>query len=300
MRSTRILAPIDLSRPAEDDIRYALHIARAFRADLHLLYVSDTAGPSARAQSWPVDALRSRETEVDVYCDVRMGPVAFTIARRAEELDADLVLLRSRRYGSWTRFFRSSVTEEVMRLSRRPVCVTPATDITDLPIPRHRILCLVGLDGKESMLIRYARDLAKDQGAELVLAHIVPEPGAALLFHAVDGGLRPLSKERAERQLLNLALGMPVPVKTFLGMGDVAAGVRRAVREYPADLVVAARSHSGATAVYDSELEGLARAADCPLLTIPVDSRVATRVPDGIHRRTYASKHQMDEVAVGA
>lgn len=299
MRSKQILAPINLSKPAEDDIRYALHIARAFRADLHLLHVGDSSS-AGLAQSWPVDALRYGETEVEVHCAVRKGEVAFTIARHAEELDADLVFLRSRRYGSWKRFFRSSVTEEVMRLSRRPVGVAPATSITDLPIPGDRIVCLVGLDGKEAMLVRYATDLASARGAELVLAHIVPESSEALLFHAADGGLRPLSKERAGRQLLNLTRGLPVPVKMSLWVGDVAEGVRRTVREHSADLVLAARSHSGVAAVYGNELDWLAGTAGCPLVTVPVDNRLGAPLMDGIHRRVHAPDHQMDEVAVSA
>lgn len=298
MRSKRILAPINLSQPAEDDIRYALHIARAFRADLHLLYVGDSGSP-AITQDWPVNALRFRETEVEVHSAVRKGPVAFTIARHAEELDADLVFLRSRWYGSWKRFFRTSVTEEVMRLSRRPVCVTPAASITDLPVPGPRILCLVGLDGKEAMLVRYAKDLAMARGAELVLAHVVPETSEALLFHAADGGLRPLSKERAARQLMNLARGRQVPVRTSLWIGDVAAGVRRAVREHSADLVLAARSHSGVMAVYGNDLDWLAGTVGCPLVTVPVDNRLGAPLMDRIHSRMHAPEHQLDQVAVG-
>ncbi|MBL8213330.1 MAG: universal stress protein [Bryobacterales bacterium] len=299
MRSKRILAPINLAKPAEDDIRYALHIARAFRADLHLLYVGHSSSPGL-TQGWPVDALRYGETEVEVHCAVRTGPVAFTIARHAEELDADLVFLRSRRYGSWKRFFRSSVTDELMGLSRRPVGVAPAISITDLPIPGDRLVCLVGLDGKEAMLVRYATDLAIARGAELVLTHIVPESSEALLFHAADGGLRPLSKERAGKQLLNLTRGLPVPVKMSLWVGDVAAGVRRTVREHSADLVLAARSHSGVTAVYGNDLDWLAGTVGCPLVTVPVDNHLGAPLMDGIHRRVHAPDHQMDEVAVGA
>ena len=70
---------------------------------------------------------------------------AATIAEYADSIAANFILMVSRRYGRWNRFWRTSVTEEVMALSRRPVFLT-STAVTDgsFGFRNRRILCVAG------------------------------------------------------------------------------------------------------------------------------------------------------------
>lgn len=296
----KILAAVDLSRPVEGDVRYALSMATQFRADLHLLYVRDFRSPHQTAPVWPADALYCEDSRVDVHRAVLHGPVAETITEHAEALDVDLVFTPSRRCGSWKRFWRKSVTEEVMRLSHRPMCVTPSHNIDKAFRSRnHRIMCLVGLDGRETMLIRHAGEIAASMGAELVLLHVVPEPSEALLYHAIHGSSRPLSKERAAGELADVARRLRVPVTTSLMVGDAKMCVRLTARKHPVDLVLAARSRADRPAVYGAEVERLLGRLHCPLVTVPVDIRASQQRPEAIHSPAHVRDYQMDRIATG-
>lgn len=57
----------------------------------------------------------------------RDGGVARRIARAAQEWDADLLVLGSRRVGDWEAVLVASTSHQVVHLSTRPVLVAPRT-----------------------------------------------------------------------------------------------------------------------------------------------------------------------------
>ncbi len=295
----KILAPIDLSRPAEENVEYALGIASVLGASLHLLYVTDSRGSGDVAQSWPQQALSGNGLKSPVHRALLQGPVAATIAEYADRIDASVVLLTSRRYGRWSRFWRKSVTNDVMRLSRRPVCITNNEIDTEFRIRNRRLLCVVGLDNRESALIQHAADIAARADAELVLLHVVPEPSEALLYHGIDGGSRPLSRERAVRDLADIARGLPVPSITSVISGDPHKCVGLSAREHSVNLVLVARGRLGLQATYDNDLPGIFKSLHCPVLTIPTDQRATVRVINE-HQLRLPSVQSLVSTAVSA
>jgi nucleotide-binding universal stress UspA family protein len=268
----KILAPIDLSRPAEEDVKHAVGVATVLGAGLHLLYVTDSECSGDVPQTWPPDSLSGKALEIPVSRVVLQGPVAATIAEYADSIDATLILMTSRRYGRWSRFWRKSVTDEVMRLSRRRVCITNNGIDTESRSRNYRILCVMGLDNRETALVQHAEDIAARAGAELVLLHVVPEPSEALLYHAVDGGSRPLSRKRAAGDLADIARSLRRPSITSVISGDADKCVGLAAQEHSADLVLLARGRPGLQATYENDLPGISRHLHCPLLTMPVDT----------------------------
>jgi nucleotide-binding universal stress UspA family protein len=290
-----ILAPIDLSRGTEGDVRYALQVASALGADLHLLYVAEEGSPEAATRNWPTHELDGLHMEVGVSFAVLDGRVATNIAQYADSVDANLVLMSSRRYGRWSRLWRPSVTEEVMRLTRRPVFVSSPNDIDGrFHIGHRRILCLVGLDSRETALIEHAQELADRTASELVLLHVVPEASEALLYHAVEGGARPLSRERAIGELAALMKKLRVGATTSVMIGDPGKCARLAAREHSVDIVLASRARSGLQAAYGNYLSGILSKLDCPLVTIPVDFR--TTRSRTTTRRTSKSRRRLQPV----
>jgi nucleotide-binding universal stress UspA family protein len=116
-----ILAPIASSHRSEECIQHAASVATAFGADLHLLRVIDPRDSIERGQpEW----CSSAEQNCQIVRAAMESSPAATIAAHAESMDADLVVMTSSVYGKWSRLWRRSVTEQVMRLSRRRVCVT--------------------------------------------------------------------------------------------------------------------------------------------------------------------------------
>src|SRR4051812_30782541 len=87
-----ILAPIDLSRPYEEIVLYALSVAAGVRADVHLLYVVDEDASQTVALNWPSNTPDHAHTEIDVHRVVLHGNTATTIAEYADSIDANLIL----------------------------------------------------------------------------------------------------------------------------------------------------------------------------------------------------------------
>jgi nucleotide-binding universal stress UspA family protein len=264
--------PVDLSRPVETDVEYASSVATAIGADLHLLYVSDGRLPrSLPQQYWPCN----------FQVTVLEGGVIPGIAKHADAIDAHFMLMVSRRYGRWSRLWRRSVTEQVMRQSRRPVCITSAAAACeDFRFRHHRIACVVGLDGRETGLLRHAEELAVRGGAELVLLHVVPEPSEALLYHGLYADPRPLSRELAARDLSAVAQTLRVPAETAVLTGNSAQCIAREASRYSVDLVVMARARRGVDSSCTSDPEYVAGKLDCPLITVPVDGRASVQAID--------------------
>jgi nucleotide-binding universal stress UspA family protein len=242
-------------------------------ATLHLVYVTNGESCGSAAQRWPLSVLPGGESEIEVSLAVLQGPIAARIAEYADSVDADLLVMASRTYASWTGFWKKSVTKEVMRLSHRPVCISSRTETDrDFRFRNYRILCVVGLDGKETALVRRAEEIAAKACAGLVLLHVVPEPTEALLYHAADSSCRPLSRERATEDLADLASSLRLPSTTSVMVGDPDKCVALAAREHSVDLVLSARGRAGLQSTYGIDLAGVLRRLHCPLLTIPVDA----------------------------
>jgi nucleotide-binding universal stress UspA family protein len=245
-------------------------VAAALSADLDLLYVQPAECVVAGQTDWPMSVWRGLERGVRIQPCVRQGRAAAAIAEHADGVDADLVLITSRRYGSWRRFWRKSITDEVMKLSARAVCVTAEINAdSDYRFRSRRILCVVGLDGQDNELIREAQDLATRTVSELVLLHVVPEASEALLPYAIERSTRPLSTPRAEREVRDLASRLAAPATTSVMVGDPGRCIAVAARNHNADLVLVSR-HGGSLTAYGDHLETVLPRLHCPLLTVPV------------------------------
>ena len=144
----------------------------------------------------------------------------------------------------------------------------------------------MGLENRETALIQHAEDTATRADAELVLLHVVPEPSEALLYYAIDGGSRPLSRERAARDLAEIVRGLTLPSITAVMFGDPRKCVGLAAREHSVDLVFVARGRPGLQATYENDLPGIFRSLHCPLLTIPVDKRATVQAINERQLRT--------------
>src|SRR3712207_2520486 len=92
-----ILAPIDLSNDAEIAVEHAINAANAFTAELVLLYVVEPCwSRTAPRPGWPPNARAASHSDVERV--VLPGRPATTIARYAEFINADLLLMTTRRH----------------------------------------------------------------------------------------------------------------------------------------------------------------------------------------------------------
>lgn len=129
-----VLVATDGSDAANRAVDHACDIAATFDADLHAVYVVDTKryGRSVLTNSGGVlEDLEERGREVladvaarsavEVTGEVRRGRPSDEIGARADEIDADLVVIGNRGLGAGPAGRIGSVAERVVRTAERPV-----------------------------------------------------------------------------------------------------------------------------------------------------------------------------------
>ena len=267
----KILAPIDLSIKPDGPIEHAINIALAMGAELTLLYVVDQRGNSRRARlSWPLNALKDVLTDCAVHrLILPAGNPAETIARYAEFINADLLAMTSENYGRPSRFWKHSVTRDVMRCTKRPVCVTDLRSAdAEYRFRCRKILCTLSLDGTDDQLLLHAQALAQRSASDLILLGVVPENDEGILLETILGFDRPLSASVAVERIRVLGEGISVPYETSVMIGSPYSCIRIAAREHSADVVMAARPSQGLTESNYLDMRSILRKLPCPLISV--------------------------------
>jgi len=135
-----------------------------------------------------------------------------------------------------------------------------------------RICCAVDFSDPSRLALYQAADLAKRDGAELMLVHVyeVPQPAVDVLLPAVD--LTGPAAAEAEQKLIGwvaeAARLRGAPVKTRILAGHPALEVARAASEAGCDLVVVGtHGRTGVKRlVLGSVAERIVREAHCDVL----------------------------------
>ena len=165
-RIKNILYATDLSKNSAYAFRYAVNSAQKHDAKIHILHVIETLPASTEGlltQYIGEDKLRKMRKETEGHLlerikerlrqfaekelkrdpktlrkvasiDVVSGNPAAQILRKAEELDADVVIMGTHGKGVISHAFLGSVSEQVLHRIRKPVFIIPLpegeTDIT--------------------------------------------------------------------------------------------------------------------------------------------------------------------------
>ena len=139
----RILLSTDGTVASTEAERHAIELAAEHDADLHVLYVVDenvynaysgdeyvdeAEGPEHGLEEHGEEAIadvrdRAREAGVDVVEAIRHGQPSSVIDEYADEVDADLLVLGTKRRPDEYRTLLGSVTDRVLRLTTRPSIV---------------------------------------------------------------------------------------------------------------------------------------------------------------------------------
>lgn len=143
MKLEKILVPTDFSENADHALRYALELAKAADAELHLLHVpvvptyllmdlSYSPGPEVvtRIHGEAQDALDKRVAEIEAsgvqYVEaLREGTVHEVIQDYATEQDIELIVLGTHGRTGVAKLLYGSVTERVAKTAKAPILVVP-------------------------------------------------------------------------------------------------------------------------------------------------------------------------------
>jgi nucleotide-binding universal stress UspA family protein len=190
----RILCPVAQSHETDDGLRYAIALARAYRARLFVLTCSDE---SPTIDNATVDAMRAgikkavehslvlfSGTADSAHLDWELIVVegvrpAESITREAEERNADLIVMSSRRR-PYAAALLGSTTEAVCRTAPCPVLVTrleggrhPASAIRDIDF--KKLLVASDFSSDSELALSYGLSLAQEYQSALHLLHVMTD-----------------------------------------------------------------------------------------------------------------------------
>jgi nucleotide-binding universal stress UspA family protein len=187
----RIMVALDGSRLAEQTLPFASALARAFDAEIILLRVVEmpTVAPSRAIDSfdWRVQRTaaiaylrkvkrRLREEGIEVDLDVTDGRACEEILELADAREVDLLVLGSHGVGGLTEFRMASTAHKVAYASDVSVLMVPVRESVTAEPPFQSVLVPVDCTCHSDWAIALAAKLARAEGVDLVVLHVVRTP----------------------------------------------------------------------------------------------------------------------------
>jgi nucleotide-binding universal stress UspA family protein len=281
MRIENVLIPIDFSPISRMALKYAVVLARTFRARLTLLHVVERT--AALALAFPdetaqmerehheqsermLTAMITTENQraLDVKTLVKSGNVEQQVSATIREEDTDLVIMGTHGRGFVGHYLIGSVTHKVLRNVDIPtVTVGHATR----PPALNRILFPTDLSDISQHVLLWAVDLAQTTHAKLVAVHAVDV--------GVEGGAEAavyLGEERVEEARAKLnqwrseASTSQTDLETVVSEGPPADVILKTAEDKSADFILITKG-----TLLGSVAEYVIRNAHVPVLTIPLE-----------------------------
>ena len=302
-----ILCPIDLSADSSGALRYAVALARSYRAKLFVLHCSapptDGAVASRSKLEGIIESLTREYTGWAALPPLDWEPVIVSgepdveIAREAAERRADLIVMLSRRR-SYPAALLGSVAESVCRMAPCPTLVTHANERewagrTSNSLDLRRVLVAYDFSSDSEVALSYGQSFAEQYGAELHVLHVVPSRSKEI---APEISLLPLTAETAFSRAIG-ALKTAVtkidvggwPVRHEVREGQPYREVLAYAEDHDIELICMGASGTGfgMRALFGSNADRVLRQAPCPILIArPLRPAVATPVNAPILRES--------------
>lgn len=290
---SKIMVPTDGSGFDREAIRVALRLAELSEAKIRLVRVLSQGsyfGMAAAAEGTSVAAevVRSERdralselyalaaecralTHADIGVDLHAGPVADVLEGYAKRHEFDLIVMSSHGRSGIARLSLGSVTDSLIRHTSVPVLVVkPPPSYLNPRVTASFRRILVPLDGSrlaEQVLPR-AIALAKLEGAEITLLHVLPSQAFARRTTDATPSWSDKTISRAEQYLFSVAervRARDIPTLTDIVISD---DIPNAISDY------AARQHASLIAIATHGRGGVARmlrgsVADALMLLAP-------------------------------
>ena len=185
-----ILVPLDGSALAACALPFAAALAQVFSARVTLLRVLTAPSGHVDPVAWELLRAEAHAHLADLEHRLAASGLASSVAvlegRPAERIlhfahehDVDLIVLSTHGEGGLTAWLLSSTAEKILARTHSSVLVVPAyaaegADATERRF--RRILLPLDCSPRAESVLPIAAALARAHDAELILAHVVPEP----------------------------------------------------------------------------------------------------------------------------
>lgn len=285
LKIDRILCPTDLTRESDEGLRYALALARAYKAKLILLYCRrpgslvdwSTSANAARlfhqALFNHLDAAELAALEWEPVI-AEADEVGRTIIDEASKRKADLVVMRSRRRPHAAALL-GSTAETVSRHAPCPVLVLHEGErewvgFTAGEIDLKRILVTHDFSAGSESALNYGLMLAEENRAELHLLHVLEreeDPPEFALAHENIESLCNKAAYQLQDAISKEALRWCGAINA-VRWGDVPTEILTYAENHKIDLICIGARGAGfnLNELFGSATEHVLRRANCPVL----------------------------------
>ena len=191
-----ILVPLDGSALAECVLPLVTALAKAFSAQITLLRILEAArgpGPAPRvdALDWEITRAEAHTylstlaaqiqnvTQRPPAIEILQGKAAEQILHAANAQHADLIALSTHGESGLSDWHVSGTAQKVISGAQHSVLIVPAHQYADqrnIEMEIHKILVPLDCSQRAECILPTVSELARLYDAELILAHIVPEP----------------------------------------------------------------------------------------------------------------------------
>jgi nucleotide-binding universal stress UspA family protein len=280
----RIVCPVDFAADSDEALRYAIALAKDYRAKLFILHCahrSKLAGFSKRvAIKETIESFIYKHAHFTGTSDFSWsivlveGDPAEAITVKAAELSADLIVMRSRRRPNAV--LLGSTAEAVSRMAPCPVFVSHAQEQDwvgrSIEVHLQRVLVAYDFSGDSELALTYGLSFAQEYQTELHLLHVLPErkkhEAPELSFLTIN------SDKNFEQAVSRLGSVMPMEtlarceVKQILREGLPYREILNYAEEQHIDLICMGASGTdyGMRTLFGSNADRVLRQAPCPTL----------------------------------
>jgi nucleotide-binding universal stress UspA family protein len=290
MMIKNILCAIDRSPSSLQAFGYAIALAKWQSARLNLLEVIEQAPspgvnraptrdgvPAETRKALERDLRRvltaRRASDVKVKISMRKGNVVQEILAQGRASRSDLIVVGTHGRGGVQRLVLGSVAEKVLRLATCPVLtVRRGVRLARRSrSPFETILCPTDFSAAGNTAVAYAKRLAQEADAKLILMTAVEWPFGEVMSGPVAELRKSIELDASESlaRLLPRAANGP-RAQAIVALGKASAAIVKVARARSADLIVMGVSGRGAldVAILGSTTHHVIREGAWPVLTV--------------------------------
>lgn len=266
----RLLLPTDYSDTAQRALAYAMRLADAHDAELHVLYArvpgDDVNCPTdLKSEAW----LGGRSERI-VQAEREGDGVAEVVLDYADEHDTDVIVMGTHGRRGFERAMLGSIAEKVVRRASCPVLTVPPT-AEDGHI--ERILVPIDFSEHAALALAHASALAELFGAHLDVLHVLYNatvPSAYGMEPVGTLGPEVVGRSRAALAQMVEAAAPGTSWEAHTELGYAASEIARFAERSGADLIVMA-THGWTGLKHfllGSVTEKVVRHAPCPVFRV--------------------------------
>jgi nucleotide-binding universal stress UspA family protein len=290
----RIVVGVDFSKPARNAFEQALAISARREAELVVVHAVPPHQPFsryARARIVLMERLRQKAVQAGVAFSERVqtGAPAEIILLHARSLQPDLIVVGTHQRSGLARLRVGSVGERVATQATVPVLIVPRGHNRATAAPFRHVAVAVDFGPASDRAIEQALAMATDAGDRITLLHAVPGFSAEVPLELFPYGAGEFQTDLVSdaRRRLQLAVPLhrnsPATIHTRVITGNVTTGIRQAVDDIGADVLVVGVPNRGAVPrmLFGTTAARLLKVIGVPMLTVPEGSSAKTRGEDG-------------------